>query len=108
MLHYLVLGALAAHLIPLFGAGTTDEFLATFAVVERLHVEGDPYVKEAATIGLLEGIQNHAGHAGIDQEAFVKWLGPVSKEFWIALRASGPVSVRSSDLFLPDLNHRLP
>ena len=33
-------------------------FPAVGRVIERLHVEGDGYVRETAAIGLLEGIQN--------------------------------------------------
>jgi len=37
-----------------------------FKVVERLHLEGDHFVKEAATIGLLEDIQNIAGNLALE------------------------------------------
>jgi len=42
-------------------ANRTEEFPAVFEIIERMHLEGDDYVKEAATIGMLEGIQNVAG-----------------------------------------------
>ena len=48
------LARFAHHLVELEKQGTTREFAEVFHVVERLHVEGDHYVKEAATIGLLE------------------------------------------------------
>jgi hypothetical protein len=31
-------------------------FPAVFEIIERMHLKGDHYVKEAATIGMLEGI----------------------------------------------------
>ena len=56
-----------------------------FDVVERLHVDGDSYVKEAATIGLLEGIQNVAGHHGVDPEVIVSHLRTESAKWWAEL-----------------------
>lgn len=84
-LYYILLGDLARHLVECLKAGAIDEFPAVFQVVEHWHVLGDPYVQEAATIGLLEGIQNNAGHEGIDPEAFAQWLLPQSKKWWSKL-----------------------
>lgn len=50
-------------------------------MVERWHREGDSYVKEAATIGLLEGIQNIAGNR-FDPKRFACWLKAESKRWW--------------------------
>jgi len=50
--------------------------------VEDLHTQGHPDVKEAATIGLLEGIQNIAGNRGCDPEVFVRYLKPESEKWW--------------------------
>jgi len=82
---YLDLGELAQHLVDLVRKNTTGEFPAVFDVVERLHVDGDSYVKEAATIGLLEGIQNVAGHNGVDPEVFVPHLRTESAKWWAEL-----------------------
>jgi hypothetical protein len=51
-------------------------------VVERLHLEGDADVREAATIGLLEGLQNIAAHAGVDPDRFKVFLLPESARWW--------------------------
>ena len=83
--YYLALGDLARHLVEQLEAGTTQQFEAVFDVVERWHCEGDHYVKEAATIGLLEGIQNISGHRGIDPSRFECWLKPESKRWWAKL-----------------------
>lgn len=48
----------ARHLLQLYQQGRTDEFPAVAQVIERLHIEGDKWVRELATIGLLEGVQN--------------------------------------------------
>ena len=79
---YLGLGEFARHLVELHSGGQINEFPAVFDVVERLHLEGDDFVKEAATIGLLEGIQNLAGGQGIDPEGFVRYLRPLSAKWW--------------------------
>ncbi len=79
---YVDLGDFAHHLIDLFQQGNLSEFPATFDVIERLHVEGDSYVREAATIGALEGIQNVAGNSGVDPERFFSFLGPESAKWW--------------------------
>lgn len=79
---YVDLAEFARHLVHLVQAGSIEEFPSVFAVVERLHTEGDGLVKEAATIGLLEGIQNAADHAGIPAKTLVPYLGPVSALWW--------------------------
>ena len=58
---YLALGSLAEHLLERLGRGDTGGFDGIFAVVERWHTEGDAYVREAASIGLLESLQNQLG-----------------------------------------------
>jgi hypothetical protein len=87
LLDYVALGDLAHHLVALMLADNLGEFSGVFAVVERLHVEGDSYVREAATIGLLEGIQNIAENAGLDKTLFLRWLGPESRKGWDQLEA---------------------
>jgi hypothetical protein len=78
---YIDLGEFARHLVDLLYSRCTEEFQSVFQVIERLHVEGDPYVKEAATIGLLEGIQNIAAQP----EAFIPYLGPETHKWWLEL-----------------------
>jgi hypothetical protein len=79
---YIDLGEFASHLVELHKAGRVEEFPAAFQIIERLHLEGDHYVKEAATIGLLEGIQNVAGNTGGQPEEFVPYLGSESIKWW--------------------------
>ena len=43
-------GAFARHLIGLYKARSLGEIEAAFGVIERLHLEGDSYVSELATI----------------------------------------------------------
>lgn len=82
-LPYIALAELARHLIDLHRKNKTSEFENVFDVIEKLHIEGEHYVKEAATIGFLEGIQNTAGNNNnIDPEIFYKFLKPESARWW--------------------------
>src|SRR5215471_13497030 len=77
----------ADHIVDLCKQNQTQEFPAVFDSIERLHIEGDDYVREAAIIGLLEGIQNTAGHRGLDPEVFAPYLKPESTKWWKKLNA---------------------
>jgi hypothetical protein len=82
---YVVLGDFASHLLQLHRQSQTEVFPAVAQLIERLHIEGDPYVREAATIGLLEGIQNVWGNNHADPELFASYLHPVSGKWWQSL-----------------------
>lgn len=79
---YPSLGEFAHHIVELAQSGDTLGLQAAFDVIERLHVEGEPDVQEAATVGLLEGIQNVALNRGLDPASFVSYLGPESARWW--------------------------
>ena len=83
---YVDLGEFAHHLVELQQTGRTEEFPAVFEIIESMHLEGDHYVKEAATIGILEGIQNVTGNLGIEPEAFLQYLKPESVRWWRQLK----------------------
>ena len=78
----MVLGTLAEHLLGLHQQRDHREFLAVARAIERLHLEGDDYVRNAATIGFLEGIQNVWGNSGTDPEDFFPLLLPESARWW--------------------------
>ena len=82
---YVALGDFARHLLALYQRRETEVFPEVARVIERLHIEGDANVKKAATIGLLEGIQNTWGHSGVDPDAFVPYLLPESARWWRSL-----------------------
>jgi hypothetical protein len=84
---YLALGELARHLCGMVARGETGPFRQVFAAVERLLVEGDGYVREAACIGLLEDLQNANLHVGTEPEQFRPFLGPEAARCWSALNA---------------------
>lgn len=79
---YVVMGDLACHLLSLYRDNRTEEFPAVCELVERFHLEGDSYVRELATIGFLEGIQNVWGNNDADPEDFCKFLLPESRKWW--------------------------
>ncbi len=81
-LNYLALSDLVGHLIGCLARGDTTRFDAVFDVVERWHIEGDAYVREAAYIGLLEDLQNTGLHQTTRPEDFLPWLRPVSRRWW--------------------------
>jgi hypothetical protein len=79
---YLALGELAGHLVAMLERGDVADFERIFRVVEGWHVDGDAYVREAATIGLLENLQNTAIHTSTSPDQFLEYLGPESARWW--------------------------
>ena len=80
---YLFASSLVLHLAELNAAGHREEFADVFAVIDRMHTEGDRYVRELATIGLLEDLQNTNFHpTGSDPSDFVAFLSAVSRWWW--------------------------
>jgi hypothetical protein len=84
---YVHLGDFADHVIDLLERDERSEFPAFIQVLERLHLDGDDDVKEAATIGLLEGIQNIAGHRKVSTESFEAALSVEMQRWWRSLDA---------------------
>jgi hypothetical protein len=83
-LTYIDAGDFIRHLVALRLGGRTDEFPAVFDTIERLIVEGDPFVHELAVIGYLEGFQmKTVTSSGLDPERdFRPWLRPNSEAWW--------------------------
>lgn len=79
---YVVMGDLARHLLTLYRAKQTAEFAPLCEVIERLHLEGDGFVRELATVGILEAIQNVWGHTDTASEEFCEFLLPESRRWW--------------------------
>ncbi|MGE0006305.1 MAG: hypothetical protein AB7S92_12000 [Parvibaculaceae bacterium] len=80
--HYLLIADLARHLADLLEAGRQDDVRHALAVAERWLLEGDAYVKEAATVGLIEDLQNVAQRRGIAEDRFTVLLGPEGRHWW--------------------------
>jgi hypothetical protein len=81
-LPYIALSEFDNHIVQLFATGSIHEFPAIFAEIEQLHLLGEPYVKEAATIGCLEGLQNIMGNRGMDPDVLRPYLGAESTKWW--------------------------
>ncbi len=87
-LGYLDAADITRHLVGLLAARQTTSFPAVFDVIERLHREGDEYVRELATVGYLEGLQFASSHDPRVQESdFVAFLGQESLRWWRGLLA---------------------
>jgi len=80
--HYVALGDFSRHIISLLETGDRQQLLAAFEMIERLHTDGDQYVREAATIGILENLQNTNLHSNTEPEQFLEFLHPVSLRYW--------------------------
>lgn len=70
------------HVIECYQSKKTDEFDELFEVIEQLHINGDLYVKEFATIGILETFQNQLPDKNIEYSEFERLLKPESKRWW--------------------------
>lgn len=79
---YLALSALARHLIAILAAGDRTTLSPVFEIVERWHLEGDAYVREAATVGLLENLRNDSLHESTAPRDFEAFLHPESLKWW--------------------------
>ncbi|MEL7083162.1 MAG: hypothetical protein AAF268_05940 [Cyanobacteria bacterium P01_A01_bin.3] len=79
---YVSLGDFARHLIGRLNSGNTKSFPDVFDAIERLHLDGDEYVRKAATIGILENIQNITINSKADPQQFHPFLQPESRRWW--------------------------
>lgn len=80
---YLALGDLARYISKLISESSDEELKRIFAVIESWHLEGDSYVKEAATVGILEDLQNiNVVGEGIPEKVEL-YLLPESKKWWV-------------------------
>jgi hypothetical protein len=78
-LPYVVFGDFARFALDLYRRSDVSQLQEIGKIFEKLHLEGDNYVGEAATIGGLEGIQNVWGNSGVDPDQFMPYLLPESK-----------------------------
>lgn len=81
-LPYIALSTFNAHILELYKNGEIGEFSKVFSTIELLHTDGEAYVKEAATIGILEGIQNSLGTNAKFIQDFKSYLLPESSKWW--------------------------
>lgn len=84
-LNYLALAELARYIAQMFDRNKTETFPAFFALVERLILEGDPYVHNAIIVGLLEDLQNpslHPRDGTKKPDDLIPYFGPEAKYWW--------------------------
>lgn len=86
ILYHSVLAAYAGHIVTLYKHQIVGKFDKIFELIEMLHLNGDSYIKEAATIGILEGIQNISGNSNLDPRVFEQYLHPESMRWWNSLK----------------------
>jgi hypothetical protein len=81
--YYVLASDFVRHLTHLNALKQHDEFPGVFAMIEDLHLHGDSYVTEWATVGFLEDLQNRNLHP-LDSEPadFLMYLAPESKKWW--------------------------
>jgi hypothetical protein len=79
---YVLLPELAYHLRDIPQAERLEVFPRVAQVIERLLVEGEPYVREAVAFDLLQGIHSSAGGNQVHQEDFFSFLLPESARWW--------------------------
>lgn len=79
---YIALGGLARHLVATLANGDIATLSAVFKVVERWLLEGSHYVREAASLRLLENLQNESLHETTRPEDFERFLMPESLKWW--------------------------
>ncbi|MFA4137720.1 MULTISPECIES: hypothetical protein [unclassified Brevibacillus] len=79
-LPYIDVSDFAQHVDELYQQQKLTEFPMIFEVLEMLHINGDDYVKELATIGFLESLLGCEISSSI--ECF---LMPISLKWWISL-----------------------
>ena len=61
--------------------------MGVFGVLERLIIEGDSYVREAAIVGLIEDLQNTNLHSGTTPEQYLPFLLPKTNHWWKKVEA---------------------
>jgi hypothetical protein len=84
---YVVMGELARHMLDIIMSKDYKRIDDICLAIEEFHVNGDQYVKELATIGILEGIQNVWGNNNREFEInkLTTYLRPVSLNYWNSL-----------------------
>lgn len=79
-LPYLVAGSFSRHLFDCYGRGDMEELQKGLDFIETLYESGTPAVRELATTGFLEGIQNECLRTTTNPEALYERLGVESKK----------------------------
>ena len=76
---YPIFGDFARYIIQKFKEDNKQELSNIFNFIETLHTDADDFIKEASTIGILEGLQNINE---IEEREINIYLGKASLEYW--------------------------
>jgi len=82
------MAVIAHYLVACYEQQQLNEFPAAFSLLERCFADGDDQAKEAATIGIIEDIQNISSNREFGPQVFESWLGPQTKKAWDQLAAA--------------------
>lgn len=101
---YTILAEFARYLLGLFKEKKEVQLKKLFTLVDQIFKDGDPYVKNAITIGFLETLQNNVSwEEGIEQKDFLPFLSEALKvewknviDFWEGKMNRDPNVVRTS------------
>ncbi len=79
---YLFIYVIADHVVGKVDRGESNGLDAVFDVVERWHLEGEHYVREAATVGFLEGIVSWEDKHREQQKILETYFRPETARYW--------------------------
>lgn len=81
-LPYCVAGGFARYLLETYRHSDMETLYRAGEFIEELHADENAKIRELATVGYLEGIQNVWGNNEMDPEQAVQFLGSVSRKWW--------------------------
>jgi len=84
-LPYVVAGWFTNFILKAFKNGDRETYLSGLDFIERLHLSDTHRVRELATVGFLESIQNTWSRELLDADIPFNDLGEESKKWWIKL-----------------------
>ncbi len=84
-LPYVVAGRVSDFILKCYQSDDKHMYSYALNIIEKLHLQKDQMVRELATIGYLESIQNTWPAELLKKKIPFKDLGPESKKCWIAL-----------------------
>jgi hypothetical protein len=79
---YVALAPFTQCLSRALAAGDTKTLRRVFDLLERLIVDGDANVQEAAVVGIIKNLQNSTLHDQTTPDDYVPYLMPESQRWW--------------------------
>ncbi len=76
------LAEFAHFIVDAYDCTDSSSIVAAFGLIEKLLLEGDQEVRDAAGIGFLEDVRNIASSRPYGSAVFLQWLGPTSQRAW--------------------------